>query len=90
MRIYTLLGDSRRTARCAALQGTGGTSRRDALTRYRARDWAGRSRAALGQCYAARDPRLEGLYDLYDERLAYYAANPPEADWDGVFVALTK
>ena len=38
----------------------------------------------------SQDPRLEPLYDLYAERLAYFAANPPAADWDGVFVALTK
>ncbi len=37
-----------------------------------------------------RDPRLEPLYDLYAERLLYFAANPPAVDWDGVFVALTK
>ena len=55
---------------------------------YRAQDWAG-AQAALGQC-RGRDPRLEALYDLYDERLAWFVANPPAPDWDGVFVALSK
>jgi adenylate cyclase len=58
------------------------------LERYRAQDWA-EARAALGHC-RGRDQRLEALYDLYDERLLYFAENPPTADWDGVFVALSK
>ncbi len=58
------------------------------LQRYRAQDWAG-ARAALSHC-RSRDPRLEALYDLYEERLDYFVANPPAADWDGVFVALSK
>ena len=58
------------------------------LERYRAQDWT-EAQAALCSC-RGRDPRLEPLYDLYAERLAYFAANPPAPDWDGVFVALTK
>jgi len=86
VRVYTLLGD----AACAqspefrALAA----SHEAMLAGYRAQDWAV-ARAALSAC-RGRDPRLEALYDLYDERLAYFAANPPDADWDGVFVALTK
>jgi adenylate cyclase len=30
------------------------------------------------------------LYDLYEERITEYEANPPGPDWDGVFVATTK
>ena len=33
---------------------------------------------------------LAGLYQLYGERIAFYRANPPDPDWDGVFVAETK
>ena len=33
---------------------------------------------------------LSGLYDLYEERITEYEANPPPSDWDGVFVATTK
>jgi hypothetical protein len=51
-------------------------------------DWVG-ARDALGQC-RDRDPRLKELYSLYEERLAYLAANPPAADWNGVFIAVTK
>ena len=34
--------------------------------------------------------KLDGLYALYAERLADMRANPPSADWDGVFVATSK
>lgn len=30
------------------------------------------------------------LYKIYAERVAYFRKNPPEADWDGVFVFQTK
>ena len=86
VRVYTLLGDPAyaRTAEFTAL-----AERHEAmLARYRARDWAG-AREALAQC-RGRDRRLDELYALYEERLAYFADNPPEADWDGVFVAETK
>jgi len=58
------------------------------LSRYRAQDWAGAG-AALAEC-RERGAMFAPLYDLYAERIAYYAANPPGLEWDGVFVALTK
>jgi adenylate cyclase len=84
VRIYTLLGDAAyaRSPEFVALAEAHAAM----LTHYRARDWAA-ARAALQR---GRDPRLDGLYDLYAERLAWFAANPPDPDWDGVFVALTK
>jgi adenylate cyclase len=84
VRIYTLLGDAAyaRSDEFAALAAA-----HTAMLRcYRARDWAS-ARDALRRC---PDPRLDELYALYGERLAFFAANPPAADWDGVFVALTK
>jgi len=33
---------------------------------------------------------LQGVYELYEERLRDLRADPPPADWDGVFAALTK
>lgn len=52
-----------------------------ALAQVRAQQWeaAGQAIAAL----AARHPE-RGLYALYLERIAYYRAHPPGADWDGV------
>jgi adenylate cyclase len=35
-------------------------------------------------------PQLEGLYDLYRERIESFLESPPPPDWDGVFVALKK
>jgi adenylate cyclase len=84
--IYTLVGDAAhaQTAEFASLAQWHAAL----LARYRARDWAG-ARAALARC-RGRDAQLEGLYRVYDERLAYFAEHPPPRDWDGVFVALTK
>jgi adenylate cyclase len=31
-----------------------------------------------------------GLYDMYEERIAMYRAEPPPADWDGVYEAESK
>jgi adenylate cyclase len=86
VRIYTLLGDAEhaRTPEFVALA----ESHAAMLDRYRRQDWPG-ARAALADC-RGRDARLDGLYELYEERLASFADNPPAADWDGVFVALTK
>jgi len=36
------------------------------------------------------DANLHVLCDLYEERIAEYRENPPEKDWDGVFIATTK
>ncbi len=58
------------------------------LACYRAQDWAG-ARAAVAEC-RQHDSRLTRLYDLYDERIGFFAASPPGPDWDGVFVASDK
>ena len=57
------------------------------LEHYRNRRWD----EAEGQLndLAAASPQ-EKLYKLYLERIAYFRANPPNADWDGVFVFTTK
>jgi len=86
VRIYTLLGDPAyaKTGEFATLAERHAVM----LELYRAQDWRA-ARAALCACRGG-DPRLEAFYELYDARLAYFTANPPAADWDGVFVALTK
>ncbi len=86
VRIFTLLGDA-----AYARSGDFSSLERDhaaLLACYRARDWPG-ARQALCRC-RDRDARLAGLYDLYEERLAYFAVNPPAPDWNGIFVAETK
>jgi len=45
----------------------------------------------LAQCRARMgDLGLDVLYDLYEERLLEFKANPPCPDWDGVYVATSK
>jgi adenylate cyclase len=86
VRIYALLGDPdlARSKEFSAHQ-----ARHDRmLTSYRAQNWPG-ARAALAEC-RDYDPALAGFYDLYAERIASFEANPPPADWDGVFVSETK
>ena len=55
---------------------------------YRGQDWPG-ARAALRRC-RQYGLRMQGLYDLYEERIGFYEAHPPGPSWDGVFVALSK
>jgi adenylate cyclase len=86
VRIYALLGD----AELAATQEFRSLeARQEAMLRcYRRQDWAG-ARAALGRC-RRYSPHLRALYDLYEERIGFYEAHPPDPSWDGVFVALSK
>jgi len=84
--VYALLGD-RELAHSPQLTSLDESHRR-MLGCYRARDWAG-ARAAIGECRRC-GASLAQLYDLYDERIAFFVNNPPDPDWDGVFVATEK
>jgi adenylate cyclase len=81
IRVYTLslerIKEEQLIARHAAL-----------LEAYRRQDWASAHRA-IADC-RRYDAALAQLYDLYDERIAFFAANPPGCEWDGVFVASEK
>jgi adenylate cyclase len=57
-----------------------------AFARYQAQDWD----AAEAALRALRDRTPRALYDIYLERIAQFRAEPPLADWDGVFVYTTK
>jgi adenylate cyclase len=60
------------------------------LARYRARDWTGAITAAQA-CRAANGAfHLEGVADLYEERIQSFEQNPPPPDWNGVFALQTK
>ncbi|HXP96705.1 MAG TPA: adenylate/guanylate cyclase domain-containing protein [Telmatospirillum sp.] len=88
VRIFTLLGDETVAADAAfkALKDA-----HDAmLGAYRAQDWP-RARAELARS-AELDVgfHLDKLRHLYAERIDAYEADPPGADWDGVFVATSK
>jgi adenylate cyclase len=58
------------------------------LGAYRARRWR-EALEQLDRC-APMAAHLEGLYDLYRERIESFLQSPPPPDWDGVFVALKK
>ena len=86
VRIYALLGDAQ-LARSPAFRSHA-ERHEQMLAGYRTQDWAG-ARDALAEC-RRYTPELAGFYDLYAERIAYFEANPPGPDWNGVFVSETK
>ena len=86
VRIFTLLGDA---GLAQAPEFLAHLERHDRmLAAYRAQDWAA-AETALAECWDY-DLALAGFYQLYAERITFYRANPPDPDWDGVFVAETK
>ena len=59
------------------------------LAAYRSRNWA-EARRHLETSRTNAPELMQKFYALYDKRIAAFEAEPPPADWDGVFVALTK
>jgi adenylate cyclase len=87
VRIYTGLGDER-IAATAEFRGLKEAHDR-MLTAYRGKDWDG-AEAGLRECYRRAPELLHGLYRVYAARIAEFRAEPPPADWDGVYVAKSK
>ncbi|HYM31193.1 MAG TPA: adenylate/guanylate cyclase domain-containing protein [Candidatus Cybelea sp.] len=86
VRIFTLLGDAE-MAQSAGFRAL--SQRHEAmLSAYRAQQWS-RASELIRECRLL-DGTVSGLYDLYEERIARFMAEPPGPDWNGVFVALTK
>ena len=86
VRIFALMGEP---DRCADPQFQTLAERHGAmLEAYREQRWDD-ARKLSAECRQL-DGDIGGLYDLYDERIDEYQADPPGADWDGVFVATTK
>jgi adenylate cyclase len=86
--IFTVLGraDVARSERFDRLR----QAIEEMLARYRGRDFAGAAEA-IHQCRAADDGfDLEGLFDLYAERIDDFRREPPPEDWNGVFAFETK
>ena len=54
---------------------------------YRSQDW---DQAELQLMNLQRMSPDTALYKVYAERVGYFRNNPPDADWDGVFVFQTK
>jgi adenylate cyclase len=86
--VWTLLGDGR-VRRQSDFQALA-EIHADMLEHYRGRDFAG-AEARLAACRAfARNFAIEGLYDLYEHRIAAFLAAPPPEDWTGVYTATSK
>jgi len=88
--IYCLLGrpDMAETPEFKALA----KKNTEMLEAYRGQRWT-EARALVLECRELDnflEKPLDVLYDMYDERISEYEANPPAADWDGVFVATSK
>jgi adenylate cyclase len=83
-RIFTLLGDGA-MADSPAFQNWGLAHER-LLKLYRARQWD-EALKALAEAHAHAEGRLAAFYELYTERLNRFRAEPPPAEWDGVYVA---
>jgi adenylate cyclase len=59
------------------------------LAHYRAKEWD-QAETGLAECRGLAPAFLHGFYDLYGQRIAHYRADPPPANWDGVYEAKTK
>ncbi len=60
------------------------------IAAYRRRDWAV-ARARRAECeQAGRAFGLGDTYALYAKRFDEFESDPPDADWDGVYEALSK
>ena len=88
VRIFTLVGDQ--TMRESDTFRVLGERHAEMLDAYRGQRWD----EAHDKIMACRENiggfNLGGVYDLYEERIREYKANPPGANWDGVFVATSK
>ncbi len=86
--VFTVLGRSEVEAdpRCQDLR----EANAQMLGRFRKQQW-GDAIGLIARCRKfANGFDLSGLYDMYEERIALYRAQPPGPDWDGVYEAETK
>jgi adenylate cyclase len=87
VRIFAVIGDGAEVSSPAFAELN---ENHDAmLAAYRSRRWAEAARR-LAACQATAPEALAALFALYAQRIAAFSASPPPADWDGVYVALTK
>lgn len=87
VRIFALLGDET-VAATPSFQSL--SKLNDALiAAYRAQEWD-KTLELIAQARPLGGGKIDALYELYEERVAYFRENPPGADWDGVYVATSK
>ena len=86
--VFTVLGrsDVEQDPRCRELRELNAQM----LVLYRRQEWD-EALGLIDRCRKiANGFDISGLYDMYVERIAAYRADPPGADWDGVYEAETK
>ena len=86
--VFTVLGRSEVDAdpRCRELRDTNAQM----LGRFRKQQWDDAINLIARCRKFANGFDLSGLYDMYEERIELYRAQPPGPDWDGVYEAETK
>ena len=85
-RIYAVLGDAD-IAQSAAYQSQ--VKEQDALLQaYRLQKWD--EAEAMAKTMAQSYDFMAAYYEMLTERIQSYRANPPGADWDGHYIALSK
>jgi adenylate cyclase len=86
--VFAVLGRSEleQDTQCKDLRGLN----EQMLGRFRRQDWDG-TLDLIARCRKIADHfNMAGLYDMYVERIEAYRADPPGADWDGVYKAESK
>jgi len=86
-RIFALLGDSATKNSRGFIDLT--DRHTEFLRRFRGQDWDA-AEALSRQCEALDAGRLDRLYALYRERIAFFRHTPPPPNWDGGAEALSK
>lgn len=87
VRIFTLIGDAE-VAQSHAFR-TWKSRHDNMLESYRCRAFDAAA-YALGECRMLSAGRLNGYYDMMENRMQAMKENRPNDDWDGVFTALSK
>jgi adenylate cyclase len=86
--VFTVLGraQTEEDARCRELRELNGQM----LACYRKQQWD-EAVTLIERCRKLGNGfDVAGLYDMYEERIAMYRAEPPPPDWDGVYEAESK
>jgi len=86
VRIFTLLGD--KDVFESETFKTLEAKHIEMLAAYRSQQWD-KAQALIKECRAL-GLGMDGFYDVMEERIAEFRANPPPANWDGVYVATSK
>ncbi len=88
--IFALLGDTK--MRGAGAFETLRSANAALIDAYRAQDWGGATQSleAVGASAEELGLEIDGYLAMYRERIEDFVANPPDPDWDGVYVATSK